>query len=134
MSKHSALNTFGRSGNPAFTRNFDLTRGLAREQRMTLDGAVNKTVILLSLCFAGAFIGWQFPALTMPSMIIGAILSFDTIFCKSGKSGHNCSLLRGLSRSRPWGYYPVCRGAVSRHRHPSHRLNLRNISLTAVLL
>ena len=69
MSKHSALNTFGRSGNPAFTRNFDLTGGLAREQRMTLDGAVNKTVILLSLCFAGAFIGWQFPALTMPSMI-----------------------------------------------------------------
>ena len=25
MSKHSALNTFGRSGNPAFTRNFDNT-------------------------------------------------------------------------------------------------------------
>ena len=24
MSKHSALNTFGRSGNPAFSRNFNL--------------------------------------------------------------------------------------------------------------
>ena len=55
MSKHSALNTFGRSGNPAFSRNFNLAGAgaIAREDRMTLDGAVNKTVILLSLCFAG---------------------------------------------------------------------------------
>ena len=45
---------------------------------MTLDGAVNKTVILLSLCFAGAF--WNSPALTMPALIVGAILSFVTIF------------------------------------------------------
>ncbi len=62
MSKHSALNTFGRSGNPAFTRNFDNTGALPQTERMTLDGAVNKTAILLSLCFAGAFIGWNIPA------------------------------------------------------------------------
>ena len=96
MSKHSALNTFGRSGNPAFTRNFDLTGGLAREQRMTLDGAVNKTGILLSLCFAGAFIGWQFPALTMPSMIVGAILSFVTIFRSPAKAGTTAPFYAGF--------------------------------------
>ena len=69
MSKHSALNTFGRSGNPAFTRNFDNTGALPQTERMTLDGAVNKTAILLSLCFAGAFIGWNIPALAMPSPV-----------------------------------------------------------------
>ena len=51
MSKHSALNTFGRSGNPAFTKNFGGSAyDLPLDQRMTLDGAVNKTGILLSLC------------------------------------------------------------------------------------
>ena len=39
MSKHSALNTFGRSGNPAFTRNFDNTGTFSQSERMTLDGA-----------------------------------------------------------------------------------------------
>ncbi len=37
MSKHSALNTFGRSGNPAFTRNFDNTGAIPQSERMTLD-------------------------------------------------------------------------------------------------
>ena len=89
MSKHSALNTFGRSGNPAFTRNFNLAGAgtIAREERMTLDGAVNKTAILLSLCFAGAFIGWNAPALTMPALIVGTILSFVTIFRSPAKAG-----------------------------------------------
>ena len=64
MSKHSALNTFGRSGNPAFTKNFTgSSYDLPLEQRMTLDGAVNKTGILLALCFTGGFIGWNIPAL-----------------------------------------------------------------------
>ena len=57
MSKHSALNTFGRSGNPAFTKNFDNVGTMPQAERMTLEGAVNKTAILLSLCFGGAFIG-----------------------------------------------------------------------------
>ena len=89
MSKHSALNTFGRSGNPAFSRNFNLAGAgaITREDRMTLDGAVNKTVILLSLCFAGAFIGWNSPALTMPALLVGAILSFVTIFRSTTKAG-----------------------------------------------
>ena len=41
MSKHSALNTFGRSGNPAFTKNFRGSYDLPINERMTLDGAVN---------------------------------------------------------------------------------------------
>ena len=49
MSKHSALNTFGRSGNPAFTKNFSGSYDIPVSERMTLDGAVNKTGILLSL-------------------------------------------------------------------------------------
>ena len=61
MSKHSALNTFGRSGNPAFTRNFENAETFSQTERMTLDGAVNKTAILLALCFAGAFAGWNVP-------------------------------------------------------------------------
>ena len=96
MSKHSALNTFGRSGNPAFTRNFDNTGALPKTERMTLDGAVNKTAILLSLCFAGAFIGWNIPALAMPSLIIGTILAFVTIFRNPSKAGTTAPFYAGF--------------------------------------
>ena len=96
MSKHSALNTFGRSGNPAFTRNFDNTGALPQTERMTLDGAVNKTAILLSLCFAGAFIGWNIPALAMPSLIIGTILAFVTIFRNPSKAGTTAPFYAGF--------------------------------------
>ena len=93
MSKHSALNTFGRSGNPAFKKNFgESAYDLPLNQRMTLDGAVNKTGILLSLCFAGAFVGWNMPALTMPAWIIGIILGFVTIFRSPAKSGSTAPL------------------------------------------
>ena len=54
MPNRTALQTFGRSGNPMFRRNafqpdatFDETDST---QRMTLAGAVNKTGILLVLC------------------------------------------------------------------------------------
>ena len=87
MSKHSALNTFGRSGNPAFTRNFENTGTFSQTERMTLDGAVNKTAVLLALCFAGAFAGWNVPALAMPGLIIGTILAFVTIFRSPAKAG-----------------------------------------------
>jgi uncharacterized YccA/Bax inhibitor family protein len=100
MSKHSALNTFGRSGNPAFTKNFGgSTYDIPLEERMTLDGAVNKTGILLSLCFAGAFIGWNIPALLIPSWIIGMILGFVTIFRRPEKAGSTAplyALLQGI--------------------------------------
>ena len=96
MSKHSALNTFGRSGNPAFTRNFDDTGAVPQSERMTLDGAVNKTAILLSLCFGGAFIGWNVPALAMPGLIIGTILAFVTIFRNPAKAGTTAPFYAGL--------------------------------------
>ena len=93
MSKHSALNTFGRSGNPAFTKNFGgSTYDIPLEERMTLDGAVNKTGILLCLCFAGAFIGWNIPVLLIPSWIIGMILGFVTIFRRPEKAGSTAPL------------------------------------------
>ena len=100
MSKHSAINTFGRSGNPAFKRNFDqggfMTQSSSDMNRasgfrtssstventnlMTLDGAVNKTGILLALCFSGAFVGWNFPALAIPCALLGFVLAMVTIF------------------------------------------------------
>ena len=93
MSRHSALNRFGRSSNPAFTRGFENnTTSLPLSERMTLDGAVNKTGILLSLCFGGAFIGWNIPALMIPAAIIGFILALVTIFRSKEKAGTTAPL------------------------------------------
>ena len=92
MSKHSALNTFGRSGNPAFTKNFTGSYDIPVNERMTLDGAVNKTGILLSLCFGGAFIGWNIPLLMIPAAILGFILALVTIFRSPAKAGSTAPL------------------------------------------
>ena len=93
MSRHSALNRFGRSSNPAFTRGFENnTLSLPLSERMTLDGAVNKTGILLSLCFGGAFIGWNIPVLIIPAVIIGFILALVTIFRSKEKAGTTAPL------------------------------------------
>ena len=85
MSKHQAINRFGVSSNPAFSQ-FQKINVSAIEGKMTLDGAVNKTAILLSLCFAGAFFGWNIPGLIMPAAIIGFILAFITIFRSPAKA------------------------------------------------
>ena len=107
MSKHSAINRFGRSRNPAFSRNFDqggfitqsssemnagsgfrTTSSVAESTDiMSLDGAVNKTGILLALCFTGAAVGWNIPALTLPAGILGFILALVTIFRSPSKAG-----------------------------------------------
>ena len=93
MSKHSALNTFGRSGNPAFTRNFSSqSSSIPLADRMTLDGAVNKTGILLALCFAGATVGWNIPVLGLPAAILGFILAMVTIFRSPAKAGSTAPL------------------------------------------
>ena len=93
MSKHSALNRFGRSANPAFTRGFEnYSETLPVSERMTLDGAVNKTGILLALCFSGAAIGWNIPALMFPAMIAGLILALVTIFRSKEKAGSTAPL------------------------------------------
>ena len=92
MSKHSALNTFGRSGNPAFTKNFTDSYDIPVNERMTLDGAVNKTGILLSLCFGGAFVGWNIPTLMIPAAIVGFVLALVTIFRSPAKAGSTAPL------------------------------------------
>ena len=93
MSRHSALNRFGRSANPAFTRGFENHTGtLPLSERMTLDGAVNKTGILLALCFSGAAIGWNIPALMIPGAIVGFILALVTIFRSKEKAGSTAPL------------------------------------------
>ena len=92
MSKHSALNTFGRSGNTAFTKNFTGSYDIPVNERMTLDGAVNKTGILLSLCFGGAFVGWNIPTLMIPAAIVGFVLALVTIFRSPAKAGSTAPL------------------------------------------
>ena len=100
MSKHAAINRFGRSANPAFSRNFDQSgfRTVSSSASssdtglMTLDGAVNKTGILLGLCFGGAFIGWNIPQLSLPAMIAGFILAMVTIFRNPSKAGSTAPL------------------------------------------
>ena len=79
MSKHSALNTFGRSGNPAFSKGFENNEEISGEV-MTLDGTVNKTGILLGLCIGGAYFGWNSPGLVMPAILIGLVIAIFTIF------------------------------------------------------
>ena len=79
MSKHSALNRFGRSGNPAFSKGFGINENISGEV-MTLDGTVNKTGILLALCVGGAYFGWNSPGLVMPAILIGLVIALFTIF------------------------------------------------------
>jgi len=71
MSRHAALETFGRSGNPVFGDKFNQSQGFVGSERMTLDGTVNKTGILLGLCFIGAIISWNIPN---PFFIVGGAL------------------------------------------------------------
>ena len=49
MSNHSALNTFGRSGNPLIRSDIFSSRASSLGEKMTLQGAVDKTGILLFL-------------------------------------------------------------------------------------
>ena len=85
MSRHQALDTFGRSGNPVFGNKFDgdaQFRDLPETQKMTLDGTVNKTGLLLALCFTTAAISWNMPnpALMGFGAIGGIVLALITIF------------------------------------------------------
>ena len=96
MSKHNALNMFGRSGNPAMndatSSNFT-PDSMAPGKTMTLQGTVNKTGILLLLVMITATYPWnQFfstglPETVMPIAIGGAIFGFGfalaTIFKKT---------------------------------------------------
>ena len=81
MSKHTAINRFGRSGNPAFSQGFGINQSVTGEV-MTLDGTVNKTGILLGLCVGGAYFGWNAPGLVLPAVLIGFVGTLYTFKCK----------------------------------------------------
>ena len=79
MANRTALQTFGRSGNPMFRSNafqpdatFDETDST---QRMTLAGAINKTGILLVLCLVSAGYVWnQFFQSSEPPAVNGLMM------------------------------------------------------------
>jgi len=83
MSKHQALDTFGRSGNPII-RSSAFQESVSSGERMTLEGAVNKTGILLFLTVLSSAISWNFqgPLMSLIAMIgiftgsIAAIATF----------------------------------------------------------
>ena len=85
MSRHQALDTFGRSGNPVMGNKFEgdaQFRDMPISQKMTLEGTVNKTGILLMLCFVTAAVSWNIPnpVLMFTGMGIGFIAAIITIF------------------------------------------------------
>ena len=77
MSRHAALDRFGRSGNPLIRSDaFDSTATLGAE-KMTLQGAVNKTSVLLAMTVLTAGLSWniQSPSMGLISTLgIGAAL------------------------------------------------------------
>ncbi len=113
MSNRTALQTFGRSGNPMFRSNafqpdatFDETDST---QRMTLAGAINKTGILLVLCLVSAGYVWNRffqssePAavngLMMLGLLGGLAMAMVTIFKRqwAGLTAPAYALLQGLA-------------------------------------
>ena len=70
MSRHQALDTFGRSGNPIIRSSAFQETSISGE-KMTLEGAVNKTGILLFLTVLSAAISWNFqgPFMSLVSTI-----------------------------------------------------------------
>ena len=100
MARHAALETFGRSGNPVFGDKFNQSQGFVGSERMTLDGTVNKTGILLGLCFFGAIISWNIPnpLLMAGGAFIGFALAMYTSFVprNAGITAPIYAFLKGL--------------------------------------
>ena len=113
MVNRTALQTFGRSGNPMFRGNafqpdatFDESDS---SRRMTLAGAVNKTGILLALCLVSAGYVWnQFfqsggsgavNGLMMVGLLGGLAMAMVTIFKRqwAGVTAPAYALLQGLA-------------------------------------
>ena len=88
MSRHQALNSFGRSGNPIIRSAAFQGTVSANEERMSLEGAVNKTGILLFLTVMAAAVSWNFqgPLMTIISSLgmfvafISGIMTFGFYF------------------------------------------------------
>ena len=87
MSKHQALDTFGRSGNPII-RSSAFQENTTSGERMSLEGAVNKTGILLFLTVLSAALSWNFqgPLISLVSMlgvftgVVAAVSTFGFYF------------------------------------------------------
>ena len=113
MANRTALQTFGRSGNPMFRSNafqpdatFDETDST---QRMTLAGAINKTGILLVLCLVSAGYVWNrffqssesaaVNGLMMLGLLGGFIMAMVTVFKRqwAGLTAPAYALLQGLA-------------------------------------
>ena len=71
MSQHQALNKFGRSGNPIIRSAAFQDKVSSSEEKMSLEGAVNKTSFMLFLTVMTATISWNFQGPLMS--IISAI-------------------------------------------------------------
>ena len=85
MSKHKALDTFGRSGNPVIRSSAFDAISSDPSDRMTLDGAVNKTSMLLIIVASSAAISWIFNSnpivqLMTPIGYIAALVSMVATF------------------------------------------------------
>ena len=74
MSKHAALDTFGRSGNPVIRSSAFDSYAASGSEKMTLDGAVNKTSIMLAVLISTAALSWNLPGPLM------SLISFVGIF------------------------------------------------------
>jgi len=100
MARHAALETFGRSGNPVFGDKFNQSQGFVGSERMTLDGTVNKTGVLLGLCFFGAIISWNIPnpLLMFGGALVGFGLAMYTSFVprNAGITAPIYAFLKGL--------------------------------------
>ncbi|MFH1363666.1 MAG: Bax inhibitor-1/YccA family protein [Candidatus Omnitrophota bacterium] len=110
-----------RSGNPALkTDVFTQSRALASGQTMTIQGTVNKTLVLLLLTMITASWSWSNPVAATPFMIPAAILGFlialVTIFKKqwSGITAPAYALVEGVFLGAISAYFEQAyRGIVS---------------------
>ena len=77
MSQHQALNKLGRSGNPIIRSAAFQDKVSSSEEKMSLEGAVNKTSIMLFLTVMTATISWNFQGPLMSTIsTIGALVGF----------------------------------------------------------
>jgi uncharacterized YccA/Bax inhibitor family protein len=70
------------TSNPLLKRESSFSRDWAGTQAMTLQGVINKTGILLLLCFGAAAYAWTHPAFRGPLLLVGLIAGF--IACMVG--------------------------------------------------
>jgi uncharacterized YccA/Bax inhibitor family protein len=86
MSNHSALNTFGKSGNPAIRSSAFNIRSNDSSDSMTLDGAVNKTAIMLLVLVSTAIFSWMFSSNPLVQLIsfISIVAGYISMFATFG--------------------------------------------------